>query len=233
MSWLFSQALVADCLRRKYLDGAPWVPSSVPNGTAAYLCSDRSTVSWNHSRYGMTCGHLTEAATEVLLTSFLADFRAKHLARQREGGILRRRTCGVTCSGSSATPNQDSYSGRMSAQKPSIERATISKRWVMKPEQFPLVRQTWVATTFDKDIGYLHTPTTKGNYCAHSMRKWPCAKAYHTVFGKVTSTNHEFLMGWPEGWSDLSPLGTDKYLSWLYKHFYYLPAQTDVVDPLI
>lgn len=29
----------------------------------------------------------------------------------------------------------------------------------------------------------------------------------------------EWLMGWPQGWTDLKPLGTDRFLSWRRAHF--------------
>ena len=85
--------------------------------------------------------------------------------------------------------------------------------WVSTPKHFPLVRKTWVQTTHGNAIGYLHTPTTQGNYCADSMQKHPSARVYKKVFGKVSPENHEYLMGWPIGWTDLEQPETDKSLS--------------------
>ncbi len=89
-----------------------------------------------------------------------------------------------------------------------------SWRWVIKPSCFPFPRKTWVQTTFGNDIGYLHTPTTKANYAAVSMQKWPSARAFVKVFGRPDPIVHEWLMGWPEGWSDTAPLAMDKYRLW-------------------
>ena len=36
--------------------------------------------------------------------------------------------------------------------------------------------------------------------------------------GKLNPAWVEWLMGWPEGWTDLEPLGMDKYQSWLQSH---------------
>lgn len=94
--------------------------------------------------------------------------------------------------------------------------------WVTAPAQFPLERLTWVVTTFGKDIGYLHTPTTKANYAAQSMQKWPSARAFVIAFGRPSPANHEWLMGWPEGWSDSSPLEMAKFQSWLQQHWCFL-----------
>lgn len=33
-----------------------------------------------------------------------------------------------------------------------------------------------------------------------------------------TPTNHEWLMGWPPGWSDFAPLATAKFQQWLQQH---------------
>jgi hypothetical protein len=53
--------------------------------------------------------------------------------------------------------------------------------------------------------GPLHTPTTKANFTAPSMQKWPCCRRYVQAFGgqKITPEQFEFLMGYPIGWTDL------------------------------
>jgi hypothetical protein len=79
-------------------------------------------------------------------------------------------------------------------------------------------RQTWVQTTKGCGIGFVHTPTATANYCAPSMRKWQSALNFQMVFGKVTPTNHEWLMGWPLGWTELKQLETDKFRSWQQQH---------------
>jgi hypothetical protein len=50
------------------------------------------------------------------------------------------------------------------------------------------------------------------------MQKWPSCREYKRVFGQPSPENHEWLMGWPIGFTDLRPLATDKYQSWLRKH---------------
>ena len=58
-----------------------------------------------------------------------------------------------------------------------------------------------------KDIvgGWLHTPTTKANFAAPSMKKWPSCRRYVEVFGeqRPTPEQFEFLLGLPEGWTKL------------------------------
>lgn len=90
--------------------------------------------------------------------------------------------------------------------------------WVTKPDAFPCPRRTWVVTTFGHGIGFVHTPTTKANYAAISMQKWPGCRAYVRAFGRPSPGVEEWLMGWPDGWSDTQPLATGKFQSWLQRH---------------
>jgi hypothetical protein len=39
--------------------------------------------------------------------------------------------------------------------------------------------------------------------------------------GKLNPDWTEWLMGWPPGWTDLKPLGTDKFQQWLQQHGKY------------
>jgi hypothetical protein len=53
--------------------------------------------------------------------------------------------------------------------------------------------------------GFVHTPTTKANFTAPSMQKWPCCRNYVAAFGdgKITPEQFEFLMGYPIGWTEI------------------------------
>lgn len=99
MSWLFSRALVADCLERKHLDCGQ---SALLNwiGTAdAFSHSDRMNEGYEvFSRYGMTFVPLTADRGAGELMSLLEAFRARHLARRLEGATMRL-TSGQRCVG--------------------------------------------------------------------------------------------------------------------------------------
>lgn len=142
---------------------------------------------------------------------------AKRLAPLRQG-TTQPMIFGRKCAESWQMSLPGTSSPRTSVAKQSMQRQTTSRRWVTKPERLNFRRQTWVATTFGVDVGFLHTPTTRGNYCAPSMQKWPSCRAYRLVFGKVTPENHEYLMGWPIGWSELRPLEMGRFQSWLSAH---------------
>ena len=217
MSWLFSRALVEDSLLQKFSGGElsallSWIPIA-----EAYLLGDKTNESLILSQYGMTCEPLTVNPGFHPLILSLEAFLAKHSATPRPAKIMPM-IFGRKCSESwqMSLPHLSLPKTYLKAQ--STNHAMTLKRWVTKPEQFPLARQTWVLTTFGKDIGYLHTPTTKANYCADSMQKWPSARNFKVVFGRPSPEIHEWLMGWPIGWSDLKPLETDRFQQWQQQH---------------
>lgn len=218
MSWLYSQALVAEYSAVTCSDGALSALSSGVPTPQAFWSGDKMKATSRPSRYGMTSEPLTDVSGEALLTWFRGASRAKRSAPPREVPTRRKisgRKCGESWQMSlpGVSLPRTSRKGQLTTQP------TTSKRWATKPAQFPFQRRTWVLTTNGPGFGYLHTPTATGNYCAPSMQKWPCARAFRQVFGAVTPEAHEYLMGWPIGWSASEPLETDRFQSWLQAHF--------------
>ena len=101
MSWLFSQALVAEYSADIYSDGEQSVPSSGIPTQQAYLSHGKTTEFSRLSRFGMTCRPLTDAHGEALLTSYLADFRARTsvLPEAAQGSKASAAACGSTWPG--------------------------------------------------------------------------------------------------------------------------------------
>lgn len=83
MSWLFSQALVAEYSAGICSVGEPSAPSSSTPMQRAFLSHGKTTAFSRLSRFGMMCAPLTDAHGAALLTSFLAASRARTSA-QRE-----------------------------------------------------------------------------------------------------------------------------------------------------
>ena len=112
MSWLFSQALVAEYSAENCLDGEPSAPSSGSPTQLAYLSHGKTTAFSRLSRFGMTCKPLTDAHGEALLMSYLAGFRARTSAPQ--GGVKALKdhaaACGSTWPASSVRYCRDSSS---------------------------------------------------------------------------------------------------------------------------
>lgn len=220
MSWHFSRALAEVCLQANFLDGEPLLPLNMVSIKENASCKDKMTEQLIHSQYGMTLELLTGARLKELLTLLREGSHAKPSARQRlEKTMLT--TYGQRCGEWWQMSLPGLSMPRTFRQKQSTLLQMTCNRWVTKQKQLPLARKTWVATTFGTEIGFLHTPTTQGNYCADSMQKHKSCMAWRIVFGKVTPQAHEYLMGWPQGWSDCAPLEMDKFQLWLFAHSYF------------
>lgn len=218
MSWLFSRALAEDCLRLLSLAGKPSALSNWIGTADAFSHSVKMTGYQPFSQYGMTFVPLTADRGAASLMLCLEASLAKPTAPPRLDGTMPM-IFGRKCVESWQMSLPGTYLPRTSAGGPLMQQQTTANRWVTKPAAYPLARQTWVQTTFGDDTGYLHTPTTKANCCADSMQKWPSARAFKTVFGGPSPEIHEWMMGWPIGWSDIRPLEMGKYQSWLSQHF--------------
>ena len=223
MSWLFSLALVEDCLQVSCSDGERSALSNWIGIADAFLHSDKMNESSNHSQYGMTFAPLTADHGAAQLMSYLGGFLVKPLALRRQG-ITPPTLFGLKCDESWQMLLPGTSLPRTSAERQLTKRQTTLNRWVIKSGAWNFPRRTWVQTTFGVDVGYLHTPTCAANYAAPSMQKWPSCREFVRVFGKPSPANHEWMMGWPIGWTDLKPLETDKYQSWLQQHGEFLEA---------
>ena len=74
------------------------------------------------------------------------------------------------------------------------------------PSQFAVYQGLTVGLGISEIVGgLLHTPTTKANFAAPSMQKWPACRNYVQVFGpqRPTAPQFEFLMGFPQGWTNI------------------------------
>ena len=217
MSWHFSLELGVAYWRAVFSGGIPSALSS-STGTDGISCSfDKKTGVLGLSRYGTTYEPSMASHGEAVLTWFREGFPARRIPRRLEAATRRMisgRKCGEWW--------QKSLPGTSLPRTPKDARLTAqpttSRRWVTKPAALPCPRRTWVQTTYGPDIGYVHTPTATANYAAPSMQKWPGCRAFVQAFGQPTPENHEWLMGWPIGWSDLKPLETGRFQSWLRRH---------------
>jgi hypothetical protein len=74
MSWLYSQALVAEYSEGICSDGEPYAPSSGNPTQPVFSSADKTTVFSRRSLSGMTFRRLTESSGEAVLMSFLEAF---------------------------------------------------------------------------------------------------------------------------------------------------------------
>ena len=233
MSWLYSQALVAEYLGENFLDGEPSVQSNGKPTQQAYCAPDKMMAFSRLSRFGMTFKPLTESRGEELLTLYLEAFHAKICLQQEKGQDLMEQgqDFGEKWQGWLAKYDQNSCSWR-TAQCSLLEDsnellATLPRSGMTRNgllwEQETLA-QTIKETEFGL-LGKLPTPLASDykkytkNKEYHLKRNWdlpnklvqighpPTKNGYWGAFHPALS---ESMMLWPLGWTDLKPLGMDK-----------------------
>lgn len=217
MSWHFSQALVVEFSGVVCLDGKQFARLSLNRTMRLFSANDKMMEFCRRSPSGMMCEPLTAKFGEAVLMSFLEGFPVKPIPQQLLGKTMQT-ISGRKCGESWQMSLPGTYLPKTSAKKQSTSQQMILSRWVTKSNALPYQRLTWVLTTFGKDTGYVHTPTCTANYSAPSMQKWKSCKNFVHAFGSPTPMNHEWLMGWPIGWTDLQPLEMDKFQRWLHLH---------------
>jgi hypothetical protein len=259
MSWLFSQALVAEYLGESSLDGEQSAQSNGNHTQQAYCAPDKMTDFSRLSRFGMTFKPLTEDLGEALLMSYLVDFHAKTFQPLEKELELTENVqeCG------------DRWQGLLAKYDPSTHLLRTVQCSLL--EDLNECLQTWpswgsmrngecweqpmlVLNTNGIEYGLLpdnenffHTPTTGASGGSNSRKAlakrqekavmWPTpttpsgggnaggsgatrtAKANGTYIPSSINPNlYEWLMGWPQEWTDLKPLETDKFHKWLELH---------------
>lgn len=212
MSFHYLPELVADCLAPEFSDGARFALLKHTPTVSHDSSTGKLTGGLTRSRSGTTCGRSVENLGGALLTLYLVGFRARATQRQLEEGTALNPS--LASIGESLPKSLPGLSlPRMSHVPQSRNVQVGSETWVTTPGWLPLVRKTWVLTTFGPDFGYLHTPTKTANFSAPSMQKHQCCRNFVEVFGKPTQASFEWLMGLPIGWTGPGPLVTPKFHS--------------------
>ena len=221
MSWHYLQEQEEACWLPACLDGAPDVLSSLIPTLDESSSRDNATDASNASPYGMTSRPSTVDRGEGFFAkgSSAGDSRVRLIQPLREDGTTRR-TYGRRCSESSPKSSLDSSSRRMSSESPSDAQPKTCSRSVIREYQSPVLEPPpWVRRMTGRAGGFLPTPTAKSNAFAPSMRKWPAYATLQKHFGPNQGPRFwEWMMGWPVQWSDVEPLETDRFRSWLLSH---------------
>lgn len=143
------------------------------------------------------------------LTLFPGDSRVKHIVQRPEAErwpkIYRE-----SLSASSPKSGQDTLSGKMSENELLDRLQNNSVLSDTERQSIVIELLTMGLTISDIVGGPLHTPTTKANFQADSMQKWPSCRRYRILIGrrKIWPELFELLMGFPLGWTDLKPSET-------------------------
>jgi hypothetical protein len=195
------------------------------------------------SRFGMTFKPLTESLGQDVLTSYLEDFPAKIYPRQemekdltesavdygkRWGGLLAKFDLNTSMW---KTP-------QCSLITDSIECLQTFTNWGSMRDGVLWEQTSLVHPIEENDFGWWPTPvasdymTGQTNGITYTGKRFVrTSQKTGTEFGaKLTSAyrlmtgNHlpanfsEWMMGWPQDWTELKPVGTDKYHLWLQQH---------------
>jgi len=196
MSWLFSQALVAEYLGDTSLDGEQSVQSSGNLTQQAYLSHGKTTGFSRLSRFGMTVEPLTDDRGQELLTLYLEVFRAKTSLRQEKAleSQAPDLVCGNTWLASLAKYDHSTSmwkTAQCSLLEDSMSFSLTLPRWgsMQSGALYPL--PTLVQTISVKEFGsepnnetFFHTPNTTGLDGGSNGRKalkkrleWPTPQA--------------------------------------------------------
>jgi hypothetical protein len=211
-------------------DGEQSAPLNGSHTQLAYLPPDKMTAFSRLSRYGMTFKPLTESRGGELLTLYLAGFLAKTYQQQEkaQGSRGNGQVCGSTWQESLVMFDRVSCSWKIHRSlfdEGLCQSLVTLPRWGMMQNGVVYQRLNVERYTSATGFGFLlPTPTChnakEGNYPAEQNRRTPLLATH--VGGKIHPHFTEWMMAWPEGWTDLKPLATDKFQSAWLKHFDYL-----------
>jgi len=249
MSWLYSAALVAEYLGENFSDGKQFAPSNGSHTPQAYCAPDKMTDFSRLSRFGMTFKPLTESLGEELLMSFREAFLAKTsqpLEKVQES-MESDQECGEKWRGSFTKYDQDLSLWKTHQCSLLEDLEEFSETW----PQWGLMRdgECWEQKTLEQTIrgtesglsAKFPTPDTtmanRGTSPNWKPKRPSGAQAQYSLnqalrdltglTGKPNPIFVEWLMGWPQGWTDLKPLEMDKSHCVPQQHGEFLAKEID------
>jgi hypothetical protein len=242
MSWLFSQALVAEYLEASSLDGEQFAPLSAMPTPPAFLWRDKTMDAWNRFPSGMTSEPLTDDRGEALLKWYRADFLAPTLAlpEKARGLKAKKADSGPKWPESLARWDRNTSSWK-TAQRllfaESVECLEIFPRWGSMRDGELLARTPVDFNITEPDSGWLPTPiATDGKGGTTTIRKntgrqrTDQLRHYVKIRFGVTYPNPSWLdkvMGFPTDWTALAPVETPRFRQWCDSHGICLEDQSD------
>lgn len=180
MSWLYSQALVAEYSAENFSDGEQCALWNGTHTQQASWLSAKTTGACRLSRSGMTFKPLTDDLGGDVLTSFLADFpvRISHAPEKGRESKVSEAVCGDTWRESSVKycRNSSSWKTHRCLWEEDLETSSLTlPRWGMMLDGI-----LWERTTPER----LTSATESG-----LQQSWPTPRA-----GKTTDENEETWM---------------------------------------
>ncbi len=240
MSWLFSQALVAEFSAATCWDGAPSAPLSVMPTQHRFSRNDRTMEPSQLSRFGLTCEVLTEGHGTALLMWFRAGFpvRTSATAEKKKASKALGAGCGKRRPASFAKLDRATSSwktSQLSLFGESMSFSVIWPRWGLMLDGECWELPTLAATKPAK--GYGLWPTLKASDGEQRTSNLEYFKRRLTVspdlpvivalstppttrgfYGRLSPDWCEWLTTWPIRWTGLEPLEMDRIREWQRQH---------------
>lgn len=140
-------------------------------------------------------------------TSSRAATRASRSVQPHEGETLPM-IFGPTCSGSSATsvPVGSLLKTLLAEGYSTLSGQPLTWKRKATPHSFSIWRLRLDGISA-RELSLRPTPTAKANHDAPSMRKWP-AYARQQDEGGISPSRWEWMLGYPDGWTDCTCLAT-------------------------
>lgn len=230
MSWLFSQALVAEYSEATCSAGAQSALSSVMPTAQPFWRRGKTTDASSLSQSGRTYAVLTADRGEELLMSFLAAFRARTSARPAKVREYAEKDpdCGSSLSASFATFDPSTHGWR-TAQPCLLGDSTSSletwPRWGSMRSGECSERARQASHTNVSACGFsLQTPSGVNGGRNNTMGRvdeWGGSSnpLRGTVIGSMCLPEfEEMVMGWPIGWTAPTPYAMDRFRAWQREH---------------
>ena len=234
MSWHYSQALVEEYLEENSSDGELFVPLSMNPQQQVYSSSDKMIEFCRLSLSGMMCEPLTESRGEELLTWFLAasPARTSPFVGMGLASMEKEAAFGWKWEGSLAKyyPVSSSWKTRQLSLLGGLDELSETwPAWGMVVDGELLGQTPLVPQIEEKGFGWLLTPTAQGWKAWTFRNPYALIRKNHAdgnlqeqlmrVYKRmITPETEEIMLMWPEQWTDLKPLGTDKIHSWRQRH---------------
>ena len=218
-----------------HLDGEPFVPSNGNLTQQAYCASDKMKDFSRLSQFGMTYKLLTENRGEELLKLYLEAFHVRIYPQQEKAQELKESEveCGNTWHESFAKYDHVTSSWKTPQCSLLEDLDEFSETWPkLGTMQNGVCSVLEMSEHHTNEIAFglkrnWPTPTSHNakeqDSPAESNRNTPslCNQARGGDMTLPKTLNPvwvEWLMGWPQGWTDLKPLETDKFRQWQHLH---------------
>ena len=210
--------------------------------------NDKPMDCYRLSRFGLTCAVLTDGHGEALLTWFRGDFLARTSRPQATGWASKEPA--PDCGGkwhelpmrydpatSSWRTDHCLWEEVLPSSSVTLPKWGMTRDGVLSEQLTSEPRISGIESGSSQKTPRRRWPTpvasmAKGSSPAALTRRSGANRSNdrldHAVMaldgGHLNPEWAEWLMGWPIGWTDLRPLATDRFQSWLRAHSNYSPT---------